>query len=222
MKIAGPGRSQKRDSPCRGVNSCPDSLTNPDNRVLAALDQSGLPAFLPHSGKLAHQVMSQRAHGLERAPARTNDSPTTLRACLSARGPGLLHRGVPPQASPIQDIPEQGVSHSIWPAPALACTSGRTSPFPYMCSNVSQIEQFVKFFGRSPFLILRVIVAGQAACRFHTMTVFPAAIASWRPSGDQARLCTALPGWTGIVSTGSWARTVSQSEHEPSLLPLAR
>jgi hypothetical protein len=100
-----------------GVTSCPDSLTNPDNCVLAALDQSGLPAFLPHSGKLAHQVMSTRAHGLERAPARTNDSPTTLRACSSARGPGLLHRGVPPQASPIQDIPEQGVSHSIWPAP---------------------------------------------------------------------------------------------------------
>jgi hypothetical protein len=27
------------------------------------------------------QVMSASAHGLERAPARTNDSPTTLRAC---------------------------------------------------------------------------------------------------------------------------------------------
>jgi hypothetical protein len=36
--------------------------------VFAALDQSGLPAFLPHSGRLAHQVMSARAHGLERAP----------------------------------------------------------------------------------------------------------------------------------------------------------
>src|SRR2546422_11065517 len=30
----------------RGVNSCPNSLTNLDNSVLAALDQSSLPAFL--------------------------------------------------------------------------------------------------------------------------------------------------------------------------------
>jgi len=37
----------------RGVSSCPDSLTNMDYRVRAALDQSGLPAFLPLSGKLA-------------------------------------------------------------------------------------------------------------------------------------------------------------------------
>jgi hypothetical protein len=119
---------EKSNNSSRGVNSCPDSLTNLDNRVLAALDQSGLPAFLPHSGKLAHQVMSARACGLERAPARTNDSPTTFRACRSARGPGLLHRGVPPQASPIQAIPEQGVSPSCLPAPASACTRGRTSP----------------------------------------------------------------------------------------------
>ena len=96
----------------RGVTSRPDSQSNLDNRVLAALDQSGLPAFLPYSGKLSHQVRSASAYGLERAPAWTNDSPTTLRACSSARGPGLLPQGVPPQASPIQDVPEQGVSHS--------------------------------------------------------------------------------------------------------------
>jgi hypothetical protein len=92
----------------RGVSSCPDSLTNLDHRVRAALDQSGLPAFLPLSGKLAHQVMSARAYKLERAPARTNDSPTTLRACSSARGPGLLHQGVPPQASPPRPVAAEG------------------------------------------------------------------------------------------------------------------
>jgi len=32
----------------RGINSCPKSRTILDNSVLAALDQSGLPAFLPH------------------------------------------------------------------------------------------------------------------------------------------------------------------------------
>jgi hypothetical protein len=84
----------------RGVTSCPDSLTNLDNRVLAALDQSGLPAFLPHSGKLAHQVMSARAHGLERAPSGpTIAPPPYVRASLHA---GLacfigvsLHRHLP-------------------------------------------------------------------------------------------------------------------------------
>jgi len=70
----------------RGVSCCPDSFTNMDYRVRAALDQSGLPAFFPLSGKLAHQVMSARAYKLERAPARTNDSPTTdaVRAHLHA------------------------------------------------------------------------------------------------------------------------------------------
>src|SRR6266699_5444607 len=83
-------------------------------------------------------------------PLRTNDSPTTLRACSSARGPGLLPRGVPPQASPIQDVPGQGGSHSTWPAPAPICTGGRTSPFLYICSTLSHIEQVVKCFGTSP------------------------------------------------------------------------
>jgi hypothetical protein len=82
-------------------------------------------------------------------PLRSNESPTTLRACSPARGRGLLHWGVPPQASPIQDVPEQGVSHFLWPPPAPAWTRGRTSPFPYMCSNLSQIEQVVKCFGTS-------------------------------------------------------------------------
>jgi hypothetical protein len=37
--------------------------------VLAALDQSGLPAFLLYSGRLLTLVMSASAHRLERAPA---------------------------------------------------------------------------------------------------------------------------------------------------------
>jgi hypothetical protein len=46
--------------------------------VLAALDQSSLPAFLPHSGRLSHQVMSARAHGLERAPLLDQRKPHHL------------------------------------------------------------------------------------------------------------------------------------------------
>src|SRR5260370_15218285 len=74
--------SKKVDT-VRGVNCCPRSETTLDNSVLAALDQSGLPAFLPHSGRLAHQVMSTRAHGLERAPVGTSDSPTTFTCMLT-------------------------------------------------------------------------------------------------------------------------------------------
>lgn len=56
-----------------------------DNRVLAALDQSSLPAFLPHSGRLSHQIRSARAHGLERAPiGPTIAPPPSVRAHLHA------------------------------------------------------------------------------------------------------------------------------------------
>src|SRR5258708_9757380 len=49
----------------RDVNSCQNCQIILDNSVLAALDQSGLLAFLPHSRRLSHQVMSTRAHVLE-------------------------------------------------------------------------------------------------------------------------------------------------------------
>ena len=45
----------------------PKSQTISDNSVLAALDRSGLPAFLPHPIRLLTQVVSARAGGLERA-----------------------------------------------------------------------------------------------------------------------------------------------------------
>ena len=77
--------------------------------VLAALDQSSLPAFLPYSGRLSHQVPSQRAHGLERAPSGPATAPPLSRVCSLADGPGLRKLGVPPQAFPIQDVPGQGV-----------------------------------------------------------------------------------------------------------------
>jgi hypothetical protein len=65
--------------------------------VLAALDQSDLPAFLLYSSRLSHQVMSASAHRLERAPTRTSDSPTTFTGmliCIRA-WPASLCRGVP-------------------------------------------------------------------------------------------------------------------------------
>ena len=69
----------------RSINSCPKSRTILDNSVLAALDQSGLPAFLPHPIRSLTQVLSARACGLERALAGTSDSPTTLTCLLICR-----------------------------------------------------------------------------------------------------------------------------------------
>jgi sarcosine oxidase, subunit beta len=57
--------------------------------VLAALDQSGRPSFLLYSGRLSHQVMSARAHRLERAPSGPAIAPPLSQVCSSAYGPGL-------------------------------------------------------------------------------------------------------------------------------------
>jgi alpha/beta hydrolase fold len=57
----------------------------------------------------------------------TSDSPTTLRVCSFADGPGLLQRGVPPQASPIQPLTGQGVHSANLPAPLSHVARRRTS-----------------------------------------------------------------------------------------------
>src|SRR5260221_14341066 len=64
--------------------------------VFAALDQSGLPAFLPHSGRLAHQVMSARAHGLERAPLGPAIAPPLCVYAHLHTGLASDQRGSPP------------------------------------------------------------------------------------------------------------------------------
>jgi hypothetical protein len=46
--------------------------------VLAALDQSDLPAFLLYSGRLSHQVMSASAHGLDVPPRGPAIAPLTF------------------------------------------------------------------------------------------------------------------------------------------------
>src|SRR5258708_17789659 len=51
-----------------GVNSCPKSSTILANRVLAALVQSGVSAFLPPSGTLSPQESPARRAGLQRHP----------------------------------------------------------------------------------------------------------------------------------------------------------
>ena len=56
----------------------------------------------------------------------TSDSLTTLRVCSSADGPGLLQRGAPPQASPIQHLAGQGV-HSSGLPPLAHVARRRTS-----------------------------------------------------------------------------------------------
>jgi hypothetical protein len=52
-------KSHFQGSPC-DVTSCPKSSTILDNRVLAALVRSGVPAFLPPSGTLSPQESPAR------------------------------------------------------------------------------------------------------------------------------------------------------------------
>jgi len=82
-----PHSRHRQPSLVRGVNSCQNCQTILDNSVRAALDQSGLLAFLPHSSRLSHQVMSTRAHGLERAPVGPAIAPPP---CMYAH----LHTGL--------------------------------------------------------------------------------------------------------------------------------
>jgi hypothetical protein len=76
-------------TPC-GVTIGPKSRATLDNSVLTAPVQSGLPKFLPHFSKLSNQELSESMIRAGTSPFRTSDSLTTLRACSSARRPGLL------------------------------------------------------------------------------------------------------------------------------------
>jgi hypothetical protein len=76
----------------------------------------------------------------------TSASPTTLRVCSSADGPGLLHRGVPPQAFPKRPVAAQGV-HSPGLPPALSCREMENLSTSYMRSILHQVHRFVKGLG---------------------------------------------------------------------------
>src|SRR5437588_12846141 len=73
-----------------GINSCQIRRTNQDNRVLAALIQSGFPAFLPHSRKLSAQEMPLKMMWVGTSPREANDSRTTLRVVANRPGPPSL------------------------------------------------------------------------------------------------------------------------------------
>src|SRR6266566_2569563 len=84
-------------------------------------------------------LLTEQGRGVSSCPDSLTNMAYRVRAAL-------VHPGVPPQASLIQGIPEQGVSSSLWPAlPAPVCTRGRTSPIQYMRSSLSHIKQIVKF-----------------------------------------------------------------------------
>jgi hypothetical protein len=70
-----------------GINSCQIRQTNRDNRVLAALIQSGFPASLPHSRKLLDQEMPLKMMWVGTSPREANDSRTTLRVLANRPGP---------------------------------------------------------------------------------------------------------------------------------------
>jgi hypothetical protein len=131
-----------------------------DNCVLAALDQSNLPAFLPHSGRLSHQVMSARAYGLERAPLDQR-KPHHFACLLICRRAWHPINGVSlPDASPIQPVAGQGeeqmtAGHAFFsatglPSLALPCCETENLSILYTCSILYQRDQIVKRLGTSP------------------------------------------------------------------------
>jgi hypothetical protein len=77
--------------------------------VFAALFLFSLSAILHHSSRLGKRVMTERACCLNRAPVGPTRAPPLSRVRSCANGPGLDHRGCPPQPSPIRRIAGQGV-----------------------------------------------------------------------------------------------------------------
>jgi len=136
----------------RGVTSCPQLRTILDRGVYAALAQSSLPAFLPHSSRLSHQVVSARAHRLERAPSGPALAPPP---CVSAHlqtGLASAQRGVPPGcfSHPACSWTGRESSSSLTlPAPALPCREMENLSISYMCSTLHQKELFVKVLATS-------------------------------------------------------------------------
>jgi hypothetical protein len=111
----------------RGVSSYPncDHTGQPRSRRPGEVQPASVPSVFRQVISPGAVLKSTR---VGTCPRWTNASPTTLRACSSARGPGLLHRGVPPQASPVQDVPGQGGSRFMRPAPPpVHVTKWRTS-----------------------------------------------------------------------------------------------
>ncbi len=80
-----------------------------EKAVCAALFLFSLSAILQHSNRLGKRVMTARACCLNRAPIGPARAPPLSRVRSSANGPGLDHRGCPPQPSPIRRLAGQGV-----------------------------------------------------------------------------------------------------------------
>jgi hypothetical protein len=81
----------------------------PGHSVLVALIRSGLPGVPATFREVIESSQVREDMWVGACPRWTNDSRTTLHVCSSAYRPGLLHRGVPPQASPLRPVAAEGV-----------------------------------------------------------------------------------------------------------------
>jgi hypothetical protein len=91
--------------------------------VFAALFLFSLSAILQHSSRLGKRVMTERACCLNRAPVAPARAPPLSRVRSCANGPGLDHRGCPPQPSPIRRLTGQGVVNR-----SVACAAANEIP----------------------------------------------------------------------------------------------
>jgi hypothetical protein len=95
----------------RGVNSCPNLLTNLDTgrfRRPGSVRPVGVPARFRQVISPGVASQANKAGTLPLKPAR---APPPSRVCSSAYGPGLDHWDCPPQASPAWRLARQGVDH---------------------------------------------------------------------------------------------------------------
>jgi hypothetical protein len=109
----------------------------PEQSVLAALNQSGLPGVPAAFQEVIDSGDVRESMQTGTCPRWTSDSPTTLRAGSSACGPGLLHRDCPPQASPLRPVAAEGVLDSS------AASFEPRLPVPLLVEGVMHVDRCV-------------------------------------------------------------------------------
>jgi hypothetical protein len=120
-----------------------------DNRVLAALDQSSLPAFLPYSSRLSHQEPSAKAHGLERAPLDQRE-PHHFACLLICRRAWPASSGCPSTGFSQATCSRSGRALTQPALTALPCRETENLSTSYIRSILHQQDRLVKPLGLSP------------------------------------------------------------------------
>src|SRR5215472_18756480 len=96
--------------------------------VCAALKPFSIPSVPPAFREAIDSGRVRESMQAGTCPRWTSTSPTTLRVCSLAYGPGVDRRGCPPHPSPTQHVVEQGVAASpgrLAFAPGLPAVLGK-------------------------------------------------------------------------------------------------